>query len=131
MKRFTDALPAGLSPEPTQISGPPRSESVSAPAPGVCAHCRDHHPRIPKRAGGWEHFRASERGVESLGMCSTPPVLEPKSEAPQRRPLTHEEALAILREKAARGSASRVLAEARETFATHSEPSEEDDDETP
>lgn len=129
MKTLAQSLPAGLPREPTpadfgrgtQIPTPGDARTTS-PGAAVCPFCAEHFPLVEG-----SHYRVAFRKETLLGVCTAPKRATLPEETPQPR-LTHLECQERLARIAASASTSRVLAEARETYATHSEPKEDDDD---
>lgn len=130
MKTLAQALPAGLNPEPTPSpadpdAGPSRAPGAGPhpPAPGVCEGCRQGHPVM---AG--KHYRVALEGTWLFGTCTAPRKAAESVREPVRRHRSHPECQAELHRMASEGSASRVLAEARATFAAQSVPREPGED---
>lgn len=122
-------LPTGLLPEPTPAkAGPaPGAGTACDSVPATCAHCRDHHPRLQGQDGTWRHYRVFKGNPKGqyLSDCANPP--KPPEAKHQEARRSAEECMKRLHELATKGSAVSALVEARETFATHSQVEDDDD----
>ena len=93
-----------------------------------CPHCHDHHPRFTEPDGSLVHRRVftprqgARAQAEALGPCLDPP--KPSEKVHQEIRRSAEECIRRIRELAGTSAVSRVIAEARETFATRSQPRE-------